>query len=50
MSLMNWRDNGWLAEHKTSTQEISDLLSVADRDLADCESPGLSPDWQLSIA
>jgi len=50
MSLTNWRDNGWLAEHKTSPQEISDLLNVADRDLADCKSPGLSPDWQLSIA
>ena len=50
MSLTNWRDNGWLSDHKTSPQEISDLLSVADRDLSDCESPGLIPDWQLSIA
>ena len=50
MSLTNWRDNGWLTGHKTSPQEISDLLNVADRDLSDCESPGLSPDWQLSIA
>lgn len=50
MSLKNWRDNGWLSDHKTSAREISDLLSVADRDLSDCESPGLSPDWQLSIA
>jgi hypothetical protein len=44
MSLKSWRDNGWLVEHQTSQQEI------ADRDLTDCESPGLSPDWQLSIA
>ncbi len=50
MSLTNWRDNGWLVEHKTSPQEISDLLSVADRDLTDCESPALSPEWQLSIS
>jgi len=50
MSLTNWRDNGWLTEHTTSSQEISDLLNVADRDLADCESQGLSPDWQLSIS
>ena len=50
MSLKNWRDNGWLVEHQTSQQEITDLLNVADRDLSDCESPGLSPDWQLSIA
>jgi hypothetical protein len=39
-----------LVEHKTSEHEISDLLNVADRDLTDCRSPGLSPDWQLSIA
>jgi len=50
MSLTNWCNNGWLLEHKTSQQEISDLLNLANRDLADCESPGLSPDWQLSIA
>jgi hypothetical protein len=50
MSLTKWRDNGWLVEHKTSEHEISDLLNVADRDLTDCRSPGLSPDWQLSIA
>jgi hypothetical protein len=23
MSLKNWHDNGWLLEHKTSLQEIS---------------------------
>ena len=50
MSLKNWRDNGWLVEHQTSQQEIAELLKVTDRDLTDCESPGLSPDWQLSIA
>ena len=50
MSLKSWRDNDWLVEHQTSQQEISDLLKVADRDLTDCETPGLSPDWQLSIA
>lgn len=50
MSLKNWCDNGWLVEHQTSQQEIADLLNVVDRDISDCESPGLSPDWQLSIA
>lgn len=50
MSLKSWYDNGWLVAHKTSREEIADLLKVADRDLQDCESPGLSPDWQLSIA
>jgi len=26
------------------------LLNVADRDLAQCRTPDLSPDWQLNIA
>ena len=50
MSLKNWRDNGWLADHKTSAQEISDLLAVAERDLKDSSASGISADWQLAIA
>jgi len=50
MSLRDWLNNGWLIEHKTSRQEITDLLAVADRDLADCQAEGLSPDWRLGIA
>ena len=50
MSLQNWLNNGWLTEHRTSLQEITALLAVADRDLSDCETFGLSPDWQLNIA
>ena len=50
MSLQDWLKNGWLVEHRTSRQEIADLLSVTDRDLAQCRAPGLSPDWQLNIA
>lgn len=50
MSLQNWLNNGWLIEHHTSLQEITALLGVADRDLTDCKTSGLSPDWQLNIA
>jgi hypothetical protein len=50
VSLRDWLNNGWLIEHKTSPAEIADLLGVIDRDLADCQSPGLSPDWRLAIA
>lgn len=50
MSLRDWLRNGWLTEHKTSPQEISDLLAIAERDLTDCRATGLSPDWRLSIA
>ncbi len=50
MSLQNWLNNGWLTKHQTSSQEITALLGVADRDLSDCRTSGLSPDWQLNIA
>jgi len=50
MSLKHWRDSGWLADHKTSPEEVADLLSVAERDLRDSSAAGLSPDWQLAIA
>ena len=50
MSLKDWLKNGWLAEHKTSPQEIADLFGIAARDLKNCHAPGLSADWQLNIA
>ena len=50
MSLTDWLNNGWLIEHKTSKSEISDLISVVERDLNDSKIKGLSPDWRLSIA
>jgi hypothetical protein len=50
MSLQDWLRNGWLTEHESSREEIADLSSVVDRDLRDCQSRGLSTDWQLSIA
>ena len=50
MSLQDWLKSRWLIEHRTSRQEISELLSMADRDLAQCQTANLSPDWQLNIA
>ena len=50
MSLKAWLNNGWLVAHKTSLQEIADLLAVADRDFEDCQAEGLSVDWRLNIA
>ncbi|MBI5394225.1 MAG: hypothetical protein HZA91_02915 [Verrucomicrobia bacterium] len=49
MSLKQWADNGWLRAHKTSPQEIGDLLAIVDRDLQDAEG-GISPDWRFGIA
>lgn len=53
MSLHDWLEKGWLTEHQTSPQEITELLNVADRDLNDCraaKTARLSSDWQLNIA
>jgi HEPN domain-containing protein len=50
VSLQDWLKSRWLIEHQTSRQEIADLLGMADRDLAQCRTPNLSPDWQLNIA
>jgi hypothetical protein len=50
MSLKDWLKNGWLVEHKTSRQELRNLLGVADRDLADCKAEGLSADWRMNIS
>jgi len=46
---MQWRNNGWLEEEPTSSQEIRNLLSIVDRDLKDATG-SVSPDWQFGIA
>lgn len=50
MSLKNWLENSWLIEHKTSPEEIGELLRIADRDLKDSRVTGLSTDRKLAIA
>jgi hypothetical protein len=50
VSLSDWLGNGWLHEHRTSREEIRDLLDVVERDLADSLTAGLSADWRLTIA
>ena len=46
MSLSDWLSNDWVVQHRSSAQEIAQLLSVADRALGDAQVPGLSPDGQ----
>ena len=50
MTLKQWADNGWLRPHRTSPEEIDNLLSIVDRDLADAQEEGISPDWRFGIA
>lgn len=50
MNLSAWAKNGWLLEHKSSGQEITHLLALVDRDLADCQNAALSKDWRFNIA
>lgn len=47
--LENWLNNGWLVNHSTSRQEISNLLRIIERDLVDCRL-NTSSDWRFSIA
>lgn len=50
MSLEQWLEWGYLTEHRSSRQEIGDLLSGADRDIANAEISEISDDWRLNIA
>lgn len=50
MTLSDWEKNGWLKKHKTSRTEIINLKTLIERDLTDCNTPGLSLDWRFAIA
>jgi hypothetical protein len=50
MTLKQWVENGWLRPHKTSRQEISNLLAIVHRDLADANASVISDDWRFGIA
>jgi len=50
MSLKQWADNGWIKTHKTSKEEIANLLAIVDRDLADANKENISPDSRFGLA
>lgn len=50
MSLKDWHNNGWLRQHTTDKQEVSNLLAIVDRDIADAAVDGISDDWKFGIA
>ena len=49
MTLKQWINNGWLRRHKTSSEEIENLLMIIDRDLKDAKG-SISDDWRFGIA
>ncbi len=49
MSLQQWADNGWLRPHRTSPEEIENLIKIVDRDLSDA-TERVSSDWRFGIA
>jgi hypothetical protein len=50
MTLPKWAEYGWVRQHRTTRQEIADLLGIVDRDLNDAQTGGISTDWQFGIA
>ena len=49
MSLELWANNAWLREHKTSVQEVTNLLFLVERDLSDSAKLEISLDWRFNI-
>ena len=50
MPLEKWVEYGWLRAEPTSAQEIGDLLSIVNRDLADAEVEAISDDRRFEAA
>ncbi len=50
MTLKQWADNGWLTSHKSSAQEIGNLLAIVERDIKDASKRTISADWRFGIA
>jgi hypothetical protein len=50
MSFADWVKNGWLVAHKSSREEIQNLLGIVDRDLKDSQTKDVSSDWRFAIA
>jgi hypothetical protein len=50
MSFGEWQKNGWLKEHRSSEEEITNLLEIVDRDLAAAATLELVSEWRFNIA
>jgi hypothetical protein len=50
VSFADWVNNGWVVTHKSSKQEIANLLGIVARDLKDSQAKDVSDDWRFAIA
>ena len=50
MTLERWSENRWLQPHRTSSEEVRNLLAIVERDVRDASEPNLSLDWKFGIA
>ena len=50
MSLEDWFQNKWLREHRTSKDEIGNLIQIVERDIQDAKLREVSADWRFGIA
>ena len=50
MTLQSWANNGWLKSHKTSVEEVGNLLAIVRRDIDDARKQAISDDWRFGIA
>jgi len=50
MTLKQWATNGWLKEHRSSAEEIGNLLAIVEHDLKDAAESIISADWRFGIA
>lgn len=50
MSLMDWRNFGWIRLHKSTPEEIRDHFGIVDTQLADAASTSISADSRHYLA
>jgi hypothetical protein len=50
VSFAEWVKNGWLVAHRSSKQEIANLLGIVARDLKDSQAKDVSDDRRFAIA
>jgi len=50
VSFADWAKNGWLVAHRSSKQEIANLLGIVARDLKDSQAKDVWDDWRFATA